>query len=290
MTLVTLEEILAPARKEGYAVGSFNILSIQMILGVIEAAQEERSPVIMAFGDIHSKFIPFPIIFPLMVKMAKNAKVPVAVILDHGMSFQSNMDALKWGVSGVMYDGSSLPYDQNVKKTKEIVKVAHAFGVSVEAEIGHVAMEEANPDREGYIKEDHIYTDPKEAVKFINDTNVDALAISIGTAHGICLEKPELDFDRLAEINQVSKVPLVLHGGSGVSDKDFRKCVKNGISKINYFSRTSNSIAKAVKKKLNRIQGEVYYQDIVPVILDSCKAKIKERIKVFGSNDRASMY
>jgi fructose-bisphosphate aldolase class II len=287
MTLTSLKDILTPAREEKYAVGSFNVLSIQMIRGIIEAAEEERSPVIIAFGDVHSKTIPFHIIFPLMKKMAKEAKVPVSVILDHGKSFQSNMEALKYGASGIMYDGSSLPYEKNVANTREIVKVAHAFGVSVEAEIGHVAMEEGNPDG-GDTTEDLIYTDPDEAVKFIKDTNIDAIAISIGTAHGICLEKPELDFERLAEINKRVNIPLVLHGGSGVSDEDFRRCIQNGISKINYFSRTSNAIAKAIKEKLNSVKGEVYYQDLPSIILESCKAKIKERIRVFGSNNRVS--
>jgi len=288
MTLTSLKDILTAAREEKYAVGSFNVLSIQMIRGVIEAAEEERSPVIIAFGDVHSKTIPFHIIFPLMKKMAKEANVPVSVILDHGKSFKSNMAALKYGASGVMYDGSSLPYEKNVANTREVVKVAHAFGVSVEAEIGHVAMEKDNPDGEGDSTEEPIYTEPKEAVKFIKDTDVDSLAISIGTAHGICLDEPELDFERLAEINKRVKVPLVLHGGSGVSDEDFRRCIQNGISKINYFSRTSNAIARAIKEKLNNVKGEVFYQDLPSVILESCKAKIKERIKVFGSNNRVS--
>lgn len=289
MTLTTLKDLLTSAREEKYAVGSFNILSIQMIRGVIEAAEEERSPVILAFGDNHSKFIPFRIIFPLMKRIAQEAKVPVAVILDHGKSFESNMLALKYGASGVMYDGSSLPYEENVANTKEIVKIAHTFGVSVEAEIGHVAMEEAHPSREGNVTEETIYTDPKEAERFVEETGVDALAISIGTTHGICVEDPELDFDRLAKINDVSEVPLVLHGGSGVSDDDFRKAIRNGISKINFFSRTSNAIARSVKEKLNSIEGEVYYQDISPLVLDLCKTKIRERIRVFGSNNRVSL-
>jgi ketose-bisphosphate aldolase len=278
MTLISLKAILKPARKEKYAVGSFNILDIQMIRGVIEAAEEEHSPVILAFGDIHSKIINFDIIFPLMVKMAKKAKVPVSVILDHGMSFKSIMSALKYGATGVMFDGSSLPYDQNVNKTREIVKIAHSLGVSVEAEIGHVAVDK-NKGKE-------IYTEPRDALNFIKDTKVDALAISIGTAHGICIEKPQLDFDRLAKINEICDIPLVLHGGSGVSDEDFRKCIENGISKINFFSRISNAIAESLKAKLNSMGNEPYYQDIVPLVRDSCKAKVKEKIRIFGSNNR----
>ncbi|TFF99607.1 MAG: class II fructose-bisphosphate aldolase [Promethearchaeota archaeon] len=288
MTLYTLKDILTPAREEKYAVGSFNIISIQMIRAIIEAAEEEYSPVIIAFADIHSKIMPLEIIFPLMKKMAKQAKVPVAAILDHGMSFESTMKALKYGASAVMYDGSSLSYEQNVAKTQEVVKVAHSSGVSVEGEIGHVAMEEDNPDRQGKKREDLIYTNPEEAEKFIDETGVDALAISIGTAHGICLEKPKLDFNRLAKINEVSEVPLVLHGGSGVSDDDFKECIQNGVSKINFFSRISNSIANAIKDKLNNTEREVYYQDIPPVILETCKEKIKSRIRVFGSNNRVS--
>jgi len=278
MTLITLKDILKPAREEKYAVGSFNILDIQMIRGVIEGAEEEHSPVILAFGDIHSKIVNFDIIFPLMVKMAKKAKIPVAVILDHGMSFQSNMIALKYGATGVMFDGSSLPYEQNAKKTKEIVKIAHSLGVSVEAEIGHVAVDKN--------KEKEIYTDPIEALNFMEETNVDALAISIGTAHGICLKKPQLDFDRLEKINEISDIPLVLHGGSGVSDEDFRKCIENGISKINFFSRNSHAIAEYLRKKLNGMGNEPYYQDLVQLVRDSCKAKVKEKIRVFGSNNR----
>jgi fructose-bisphosphate aldolase class II len=285
MTLVSLKEILEPAREQKYAVGNFNVLSIQMIKAVIDAAEEEKSPAILAFGDAHSDRISFDIIFPLMVKIAKKAKVPVTVHLDHGKSFSSVISALRYGASGIMYDGSSLSYEKNVQNTREICKIAHALGISVEAEIGHVAMEEGNPDGDAQIEDDLIYTNPEEAVSFIEETHVDALAISIGTAHGICLEKPKLDFDLLQEINRLSEVPLVLHGGSGVSDNDFKKAIKNGISKINFFSRTSNAVAEAVKQKLNNINGEVYYQDIDPVVYKTYKENVKEKIRVFGSNN-----
>jgi len=289
MTLVNLKEILIPARKEKYAVGSFNVLNIQMIKGIIEAAEEERSPVIVAFADRYSKTIPIDIVFPAMVKMAKKSKVPVTVHLDHGLSFESIISALRNNSSGVMYDGSSLPYDQNVKNTKEICKVAHAFGISVEAEIGYVSREENNDKKNVKPKEETIYTEPEEALKFIKETNVDALAVSIGTVHGICLEEPKLDFDRLSRINEISEVPLVLHGGSGVSENDFKKCIDNGISKINFFSRTSNAIAESVKNKLNSLNRKVLYQDIDPIIYETCKEKVREKIKVFKSNNRVSI-
>ncbi|MBD3255973.1 MAG: ketose-bisphosphate aldolase [Candidatus Lokiarchaeota archaeon] len=287
MTLVSLKEILIKARQGKYAVGSFNIMDLQSLRAVIKAADEENSPVIVAFGEAHKKYMPFDIIFPLMARLAKRATIPVAVLLDHGKSFEANVTAIKYGATGVMYDGSDLPFDLNIKHTSEVVKVAHSVGVSVEAELGHVAMEEGNPDRSGAETEEPIYTNPEDVETFVEQTGVDALAVSIGTSHGVCLEAPKLDFERLNEINSISPVPLVLHGGSGVTDDDFRNCVRNGITKINYFSNISNFVAESLKKKLNEIKGKVYYQDSSPLSFEFFKEAVKERMRVFSSNNKA---
>ncbi len=287
MTLVSFKIMLKKAQSEHYGVGSFNVFDLQSINAVIQAAEEANSPVIMAFGEGHERFIPMDIIFPIMLKVARKSSAPIAVILDHG-GYSANIKAMKLGVPAVMYDGSSLPFEKNAENTKKIVEYAHILGISVEAELGHVSMEEGNPDRMGNKIEERVYTDPLLVEKFVAETNVDALAISIGTSHGVCLKEPKIDFERLQAIHEITEVPLVLHGGSGVSDQDFRKCVEKGwISKINYFSNVSHAVALKVKEKLQAKGNEVYYQDIFEWSRETFKDVVKNRMEVFGSINKA---
>lgn len=286
MTITSLKNILINAQIEGYAVGSFNVLDLHTTRAVIIAAEEENSPVIIAFGEGHEKFVPMETIIPIMKKLAIKSKVPVAVILDHG-SYEANIKAMNLGTTGVMYDGSSLIYEKNVENTRKIVEIAKILGISVEAELGHVSMEGGNPDNKRDNQEDTIYTEPSQVQDFVSKTDIDALAISIGTIHGVCLKEPKIDFNRLKLIREITDVPLVLHGGSGVSDKDFKECIKYGITKINYFSNISNLVAETINKNFQEKKSKQYYQDIIKWTEETFKNRVKNRMNIFGSANKA---
>ncbi len=286
MPLVSLKKLLIKAQKEQHAVGSFNVLDVQSARAVIQAAEEEHSPVILAFGEGHERFIPMDLMFTIMRKLARKATVPVVILLDHG-SFEANLRAMDLGASAVMYDGSALPFEMNLETTRKIVEKAHALGIDVEAELGHVSMEEGNPDKGETDMDEPIYTDPALVREFVEKTGVDALAISIGTVHGVCLKKPEIDFQRLKKIRDITDIPLVLHGGSGVSDDDFKRCIREGITKINYFSEVSLFVAENIKERLQKRMEKNYYQDIVKWSQELFKERVKDRIRLFGSSNKA---
>lgn len=227
--LVTLKEILGDAEKRKYGVGLFNMLNLEMARGIIDAAEETRSPLILGVAEVHLPSIPFEYASYIMKKIAKDATVPVCLHFDHGTDYGKIMEAIKSGFSSVMYDGSALAYEKNIADTKRICEVAHSMGCSVEAELGHVGGAEDGTD-DGNEEQ---YTRVDQVCDFIERTDVDALAVAIGTAHGQYKTKPKLDINRLAQIYEVSSKPLVLHGGSGLSDDDFTNCIDNGIRKVN---------------------------------------------------------
>lgn len=227
--LVTLEEILKDAESKKYGVGLFNMLNLEMARGIIEATEEEKSPLILGVAEVHLPLIPFEYAALVMNYIAKKASVPVCLHFDHDVSYSAIMEAIRGGFTSVMYDGSSLPYEDNIANTREIGKVAHSLGVSVEAELGHVGGAEGGAD-DGI---EEMYTQVEQVNDFINRSDIDALAVAIGTAHGPYKHKPKLDIDRLKKIYDVSDKPLVLHGGSGLSDDDFKNTIANGIRKVN---------------------------------------------------------
>lgn len=229
--LVTLKEILKDADEKKYGVGLFNFINYEMFKGIISAAEKQKSPLILGVAEVHLPLVPMDYAIYLMKKAAQDLSVPVCLHLDHGVSKEVIFDAIHSGFTSVMYDGSALSYEENVANTIEIVKEAAKYGVSVEAELGRVGgSEDGKETLAGQ------YTDCAQVEDFVSRTHVDALAVAIGTAHGVYKEKPVLDIQRLAEIKKISNVPLVLHGGSGLSDEDFRNTIKNGISKINIFT------------------------------------------------------
>ena len=228
--LVNLNDVLKDAQNNHYAVGLFNTIDTDMLEAVIEAAETKRSPVIIGTAEILLPYGELQLIAPSVIAAAKRASVPVVVHYDHGLTFERCMEALQLGFSSVMFDGSVKSYDQNIAETQEIVRIAHAFGSTVEGEIGHVG-DAVNPDADS-----NRYTTVEEAQKYLADTGVDALAIAIGTAHGAYKTAPKLSFERLREIRSEIDVPLVLHGGSGLSDDDFRQSIANGIAKVNIFT------------------------------------------------------
>lgn len=277
--LVNLNDVLKKAQKGKYAVGLFNTTDSDMLQGVIEAAEEMNSPVIIGTAEILLPYGELKLIAPSMIEAAKRSKVPVVVHYDHGLTFDRCIEALKLGFSSVMFDASQNDYETNIASTAEIVKIAHAFGASVEGEIGHVgnAMDSS---------EDNIdmYTTPEEAEMFINSTGVDALAVAIGTAHGVYKKKPMLNIERLKKIRERVDTPLVLHGGSGLSDEDFRNTVREGIAKVNIFTDLCLAGDRATADGKERGIGYLETRNLKVAYI---KEEVKKKIRLFGSENKA---
>lgn len=273
--LVTLEEILKDAESKKYGVGLFNMLNLEMARGIIEAAEEERSPLILGVAEVHLPLIPFDYALTIMNKIAKEATVPVCLHFDHGTDYDKIKAAIDGGFSSVMYDGSALPYEENILNTKKISEIAHKKGVSVEAELGHVGGAEGGED-DGI---EEMYTNVSQVNDFIKRADIDALAVAIGTAHGQYKKKPKLDITRLADIYKVSTKPLVLHGGSGLSDDDFKNTIKNGIRKINICTEMCIALREAY---LNSANHEILFNDGKNAV----KEIVKGKMQLFGSSNR----
>ena len=277
--LVNLNEVLKKAQKGKYAVGLFNTTDTDMLQAVIEAAEESNSPVILGTAEVLLPYGELKLIAPSVIAAAKRAKVPVVVHYDHGLTFDRCIEALKLGFSSIMFDGSAKPYEQNIAETREMVKIAHAFGATVEGEIGHVG--EA-------AKEDNLltdmYTTPEEAKAYLEATGVDALAVAIGSAHGVYKKKPMLNIERLKEISGAVKVPLVLHGGSGLSDDDFKNTIRNGIAKVNIFTDLCLAGEGAMKDGEEKKLG---YLETRNLKVDYIKEAVKHKMALFGSVNKA---
>lgn len=278
MTLVNMKELLVKADNENYAVGSFSVANLEMILGAIKAAEELRSPIILQIAEVRLKHSPLEIIGPAMIKAAENAKVPVAVHFDHGLTVDNIKKALNLGFTSVMIDGSSLDLLENIKITTLVESLARDYGAAVEGEIGHVGGSEDGSENK-IIK----VTDLEDAKKFISDTNIDALAVAIGNSHGVYKGKPKLRFDVLTELNDNLNIPLVLHGGSGIYEDDFRKCATMGIRKINIATATFNKVKDSVKD-LNERSKDYDYFTLHETEIEGAYENVKKHIKVFGSD------
>lgn len=275
--LVTLNEILAMAQEKNCAVGAFNTPNLECITAVLNAAEKLNVPVIISHAELHENVAPLRIIGPVMVQAAKNARVPVCVHLDHCETLGYMEQALKLGFTGVMYDGSVLPYEENVANTKTAVAMAKGYGANVEAEIGTLASREGGEAAAA----GPVYTDPDLAVKFCRETDIDALAPSFGTAHGIYKSKPVLDLDRVKEISEKTGVPLVMHGGSGVSDEDYSTAIGNGIRKINYYSYMSKAGVSAVRDLLDK-EDVTFFHDLAMAAQNAMEANAEKAMRVFA--------
>ena len=275
--LVNLNDVLKDAQKNHYAVGLFNTTDTDMLQGAIDAAEELRSPIIIGTAEVLLPSGELQLIAPSIIHAAKRASVPVVVHFDHGLTFDRCMEAIQLGFSSIMFDGSLGETEENLKATREIVKIAHSLGITVEGEIGHVG-EASACDNDAV----DMYTTPQEAIDFVNATGVDALAVSIGTAHGAYKTAPKLDIERLKEIRAAIDTPLVLHGGSGLTDDDFKNSIKGGIAKVNIFTDLCVAGNKAMKEN----EGKAYLE-----IRDAKVAEIKKtvmnKMMLFGSNGRA---
>ena len=274
--LVSLTEILELAEKDGFAVGAFNTPNLECIRTVIDTAEKLDVPVIISHAQLHEEAAPLDVIGPVMVLSAKQARIPVCVHLDHCESLDYMAKALEIGFTGVMYDGSLLPYDENMEHTRKAVSMAKSYGAGVEAEIGKLASREGGGSTDG----GPVYTEPELAVRFVNDTGIDALAPSFGTSHGIYKSKPVLDLDRVAVIRKLVKLPLVMHGGSGVSPEDYRTAIKNGIRKINYYSYMSNAGVKAAKNMLDT-EDVTFFHDLALTAHRAMAEDAEKAMKVF---------
>ena len=274
--LVTLKEIEKIAEARKIAVGAFNGTNSTYIRGVLGAAEELNEPVILMHAQVHEEMglCKMDEMAPIMLFMADKAKVPVCVHLDHGTDLDYIKRGLDLGFTSVMYDGSELPTELNFANTSVTVEMAARYGASVEAEIGSMGARESG---EPGSSDESIYTDPVMAKKFVDETGLDALACAFGTAHGVYLKQPKLDFDRLAKIKGLVDVPLVMHGGSGVSHEDYRKVIELGIRKINYYTY----MAKAAANAVNAMSDRTYYHDIEVAAVNAVKADVMEAMKVF---------
>ena len=282
--LVTMKEILEDAKEKKYAVGAFNVPNLESIQAVISAAEELNVPVIIQHAEVHENLITMQEIGPIMLDYARRASVPVCVHLDHGASFDLCVQAIRLGFTSVMYDASAKSYEENFEETKEMVKIAHAAGVSVEAELGHIFTsqvvqgEGAGSDgKDDYDDLDSIYTDPEVAGEFVEKTGVDCLAVAFGTTHGVYLTEPKLDLPRVAEIRDAAGVPLVMHGGSGVSDEDYRVAIENGICKVNYYTAGG----KASKEYWEDESKPLFYDSMSLAATEAVKEDVKKALKVF---------
>ena len=277
--LVNLNDVLVRAQKEKYAVGLFNTTDTDMLQAVIAAAEELNSPVVIGTAEVLLPYGELKLLAPSVIAAAKRAKVPVVVHYDHGLTFERCMEALHLGFSSVMFDGSTKEYAQNIAETREIVKIAHAFGATVEGEIGHVGQASSGDN----LAED-MYTTVEEAVRYSEDTGVDALAVSIGTAHGVYKSKPKLNLERLAMIRKAVKAPLVLHGGSGLTEEDFKNTIREGIAKVNIFTDLLLAGKRAMREGLDE---NLDYLDIRNRKTDYICRAVKEKIRIFGSENKA---
>lgn len=277
--LVNLNDVLRPAQQGHYAVGLFNTTDTDMLQAAIEAAEKMRAPIIIGTAQVLLPYGELQLIAPSVIAAAKRAKVPVVVHYDHGLTFERCMEALQLGFTSVMYDASAKPYAQNIQETREIVRIAHAFGATVEGEIGHVGNADGS-DPAG----DDRYTTVAEAMDYRNDTGVDALAIAIGTAHGAYKTAPKLSFDRLREIREKVDTPLVLHGGSGLTDEDFRKAVQGGIAKVNIFTDLCLAGMEAGRQALE--QG-MEYLPARNLKKDAIREAVMRKMALFGCQGKA---
>ncbi len=277
--LVNLNDVLKKAQKEKYAVGLFNTTDSDMLQAAIEVAEELNSPIIIGTAEVLLPYGELQLIAPSIIAKAKAAKVPVVVHYDHGLTFERCIEALKLGFSSIMFDGSTKDYQTNLKETQEIVKIARAFGASVEGEIGHVGQADSE-----YNLATDMYTTPEEAKAYLEATGVDALAVAIGSAHGVYKSKPQLNLKRLEEISSTVDVPLVLHGGSGLSDEDFQNCAAKGMAKINIFTDLCLAGDRAMKEGTEKGLGYLETRNLKVTYI---KEAIRKKILVFGCANKA---
>lgn len=279
--LVNMNDVLLPAKKGGYGVGFFNAVNVEMARAIIETAEELRAPVMVGTAEILLPAMELARVAEYLIPMAEKASVPVCVHYDHGLTFEKCMQALELGFTSIMYDCSTAPYEENIEKVAEMVKICHAMGRTVEGELGHVG------DNAGAGKLENpsdYFTDPETAADFVKRTGVDSLAVAVGNAHGDYAFPPKLDFERIRVIAEKTGIPLVLHGGSGLSDTDFKTAVKEGVAKVNIFTDIDKAGKRGIEAGL--AAGEKSMMGLIPYEINAMKEVARDKILLFGSNGK----
>lgn len=280
--LVNMNDVLLPAKKGGYGVGFFNAVNVEMARAIIETAEELRAPVMVGTAEILLPAMELARVAEYLIPMAEKASVPVCVHYDHGLTFEKCMQALELGFTSIMYDCSTAPYEENIEKVAEMVKICQAMGRTVEGELGHVG------DNAGAGKLENpsdYFTDPETAADFVRRTGVDSLAVAVGNAHGDYAFPPKLDFERIRVIAEKTGIPLVLHGGSGLSDTDFKTAVKEGVAKVNIFTDIDKAGKRGIEAGL--AAGEKSMMGLIPYEIEAMKEVVRDKILLFGSNGKA---
>ena len=280
--LANMNDLLLSAKEGKYGIGFFNAVNVEMARAIIETAEELNAPVMVGTAEVLLPTMPLNRVAEYLIPMAQKARVPVCVHYDHGLTFDKCMEALKLGFTSVMYDCSTAPYEENVAQAAEMVKICHSMGVTVEGELGHVG------DNEGagkLLNPSDFYTDPDMAVDYAKRTGIDALAVAVGNAHGDYKFPPKLDFERIRVIAEKTGLPLVLHGGSGISDEGFRQAVQEGICKVNIFTDLDKAGKAGIEEGLRA--GAKSMMSLIPFEIDAMKAVVREKITLFGSSGKA---
>jgi len=284
LSLVPVEVLLREAREGGYAVGAFNCNNMEIVQAIVAAAEEENAPVIMQASQGAIKYAGLDYITAMARLAAGKTKVPVALHLDHGTSFDQCMQCIQAGFSSVMIDGSKLPLRDNIALTRRVIDVARACGVSVEAELGKIGGTE---DDITVSEREALFTDPEEAAVFVRETGVVSLAVAIGTAHGQYKGVPELDFPRLEKIISLVKIPIVLHGSSGVPDDAVRRAISLGVCKVNIDTNIREAFVDGARKVLEDNPREIDPRKMLGPARDAAVEVIRDKIRVFGSSGKA---
>jgi len=285
MPLVDMKDMLTHAYRNAYAVGGFDVVSLDFLEAIVAAAEHARSPVILSLAESHFEYYDFELVMAAVEKAAQRCSVPIAIHLDHGASHESAVRAIRYGCNGVMVDASHENFTDNVARTRTVVEMAHACGIAVEGELGYVAGVEGE-DAQKHPGET-IYTSIKEAQLFVERTGVDFLAVSIGTVHGRVRGKPKLDFERLKRINETLHIPLVIHGGTGLTDDQFRRLIGNGVSKINYYTALADA-AGACIRSVARDDRTCGYTGLTKGVRDAIRIEVEHCMVLWGSAGRAA--
>ena len=284
MPLVNMGDMLQHAYQNGYAVGGFDLVSLDFLEAIMAAGEAQGSPLIISLAESHFEYYDFELAMAAAETAARRSSIPVAIHLDHGESLASAITAINLGCNGVMVDASQEAFDGNVALTRHIVDMAHACGVPVEGELGYVAGVEGE-DAEKHPGE-VIYTSVEEAKAYVEQTGVDLLAVSIGTVHGRMKGEPVLDFERLQQINESLNIPLVIHGGTGLSDQQFKRLIENGVAKINYYTALADAAGKKMRENV-AADERCGYTGIVKGIQDAMRAEIERCMVNWGSAGQA---
>ncbi|HEY9161622.1 MAG TPA: class II fructose-bisphosphate aldolase [Desulfomonilia bacterium] len=284
MSLKNNSDLLNHAASHGYAVGAFNVNNIEQIRAVLETAVEEKAPVIVAVTESAVRYAGWPLFSKALTGMADASPVPVSVHFDHGETFESVVMAIMGGFTSVMYDCSKLPLAENAAQMRRVVAVARSEGVSVEGEIGHVGGKDAGPAE---VRDEEILTDPDDAARFAEESMVDSLAVAVGTVHGMRKQTAKIDLERISAIASAVKVPLVLHGASGVPDDIFKEVIRRGIRKINIGAELQKSFTAGVREYLAENTDAIDIRKIFKPGIDNMKEAVRKKMRLFGSSGQA---